>query len=328
MNHELSPAELIKRALNRLEIPERPKSLYDPVKYTLALGGKRIRPQLVLLGCGMCSGNPEDAVKAALAVELLHNFTLIHDDIMDQANSRRGKPAVHVRWDTSTAILSGDVMFNLAYQQLEHYIPENGFPPELFAQLHREFSEATRIVCEGQALDMEFETAIEVELDAYIHMITCKTAALLDASLKMGALIAGADSKTVETIGRLGLEAGIAFQIQDDLLDAVADPDKFGKRVGGDIYEGKKTWLSLEALKRTSGDERNKISAILQNALCTETDVQYVIDAYQKHGIIRDSEEAIKNHYISCLSALGQFKESPYKEAVLNLIETLSKRDN
>lgn len=328
MKPDIILSDLITRALDQLEIPERPRSLYDPVKYTLALGGKRVRPKLALIGCGMCGGDPEKAVHAALAVELLHNFTLIHDDIMDQANSRRGKPAVHVRWDTSTAILSGDVMFNMAFQQLSHYSADNGFPPALFGQLHHVFSEATRIVCEGQALDMEFETAIDVSLEEYTHMITCKTAALLDASLKMGALIAGAGNETIDTIGRLGLEAGIAFQIQDDLLDAVADPDKFGKRVGGDIYEGKKTWLSIEAVKRAEGEARNKILSVLQNPKCTEQDVSYVIGAYEKLGVIRDSEEAIKNHYISCLSALGHFEDSPYKEAIFKLIETLRNREN
>ena len=328
MNTDRLLSSLIIEALNALPVPSRPKSLYDPVCYTLGLGGKRIRPKLVMIGCGMCGGDPRQAVNAALAVELLHNFTLIHDDIMDQASSRRGKPAVHVRWDTNVAILSGDVMFNMAFQQLNHYTPENGFPPELFGQLHHIFSEATRIVCEGQALDMEFETALEVDLDDYIHMISCKTAALLDASLKMGALIAGANSETVETIGRLGLEAGIALQIQDDLLDAVADPDKFGKRVGGDIYEGKKTWLSIEALKRAQPEEKSRILAILQNFSCTEEDVRFVVDAYEKLGVLADSEEAIKNHYISCLSALRHFEDSAYKQAILHLIETLRDREN
>lgn len=328
MKSDILLTDLISKALRQLEIPERPKSLYDPVRYTLGLGGKRIRPKLVLIGCGMCGGNPQDAVKAAMAVELLHNFTLIHDDIMDQANSRRGQPTVHVRWDTSTAILSGDVMFNLAFQQLEFYSADNGFDAALFGKLHRVFSEATRIVCEGQALDMEFETSIDVPLEDYIHMITCKTAALLDASLRMGALIAGADDATIGTIGRLGLEAGIAFQIQDDLLDAVADPDKFGKRVGGDIYEGKKTWLSIEALKRAEGAEQNRILSILQNFSCTEKEVASVIAAYEKLGVIRDSEEAIKNHYISCFSAFDHFEDSPYKQALFSLVETLRNREN
>lgn len=328
MKSDIFLTDLINKALKQLHIPDRPRSLYDPVRYTLGLGGKRIRPKLVLIGCGMCGGNPQDAVKAALAVELLHNFTLIHDDIMDQANSRRGQPTVHIRWDTNAAILSGDVMFNLAFQQLEYYTPENGFDAALLGKLHRVFSEATRIVCEGQALDMEFETAIDVPLEEYIHMISCKTAALLDASLRMGALIAGASEENVDTIGRLGLEAGIAFQIQDDLLDAVADPDKFGKRVGGDIYEGKKTWLSIEALKRAKGAEQNRILSILQNFSCTEEEVAYVISAYEKLGVIRDSEEAIKNHYISCLSALDHFEETPFKQAILSLIDTLRNREN
>lgn len=323
-----NPAELAKLAIKQIHIPDRPKSLYDPVRYTMALGGKRVRPQLVLIGCGMNGGDPEKALNAAVAVELLHNFTLIHDDIMDQADSRRGQPSVHTRWDEATAILSGDVMFNMAYEQLAHYRPEHGFDSGLFLALHEVFSDATRIVCEGQAMDMEFETALTVELSHYIEMINCKTAALLEASLKMGGLISGADATAVQKLGIVGRQAGVAFQIQDDLLDAIADPKTFGKRPGGDIYEGKKTYLSILALERAGKVVRQKLSAILQNAACTESDVGYVIDAYHDLNVIIDTKEAIKNHYIACLSALDYFSESSYKKAICDLIESLKERQS
>ncbi len=323
-----NPVELAKKALAQIHIPERPKSLYDPVRYTMNLGGKRIRPQLVFIGCGMVGGDPEKAVNAAAAVELLHNFTLIHDDIMDQASSRRGQPSVHTRWDEATAILSGDVMFNMAFEQLSHYKREHGFSPDLFPALHEIFGDATRIVCEGQAMDMEFETALTVELSHYIEMISCKTAALLEASLKMGGLIGETEKNAVEKLGVVGRQAGVAFQIQDDLLDAIADPKTFGKRAGGDIYEGKKTYLSILALERADRVQKQKISAILQNSACTETDVSYVIDAYHDLKVINDTKEAIKNHYIACLSALDTFGESEYKRAICDLIESLKERQS
>jgi len=320
------PAELAIKAMTLIYIPERPKSLYDPVRYTMSLGGKRIRPQLVMIGCGMIGGDAEKALNAAAAVELLHNFTLIHDDIMDQAHSRRGQPSVHTRWDEATAILSGDVMFNMAYQQLVHYKQEHGFKENLFLGLHEVFSEATRIICEGQAMDMEFETSLDVRLEQYIEMISFKTAALLEASLIMGGLIGGADEQAIKKLGTIGRQAGIAFQIQDDLLDAIADPEKFGKRAGGDIYEGKKTYLSILAMQRAEGEQRNKISAILQNSACTQTDVEFVIESYHNLNVINDTKEAVKNHYIACLSALDYFDNSSYKRAVGKLIDSLKDR--
>jgi geranylgeranyl diphosphate synthase type II len=311
----------IEQAINRLEIPERPKSLYDPVRYTLRLGGKRIRPRLVLIGCGLAGGDINEALPAAMAVELLHNFTLIHDDIMDGATSRRGQPAVHTRWDESTAILSGDVMFNLAYEQLQKFSEA-----ALFAQLHPVFSEATRIVCEGQALDMEFESSLSVEIEDYIHMIECKTAALIRASLQMGALAGKAGDTFVSQLGTLGLAAGTAFQIQDDLLDAIADPETFGKRPGGDIYEGKKTYLSILALQRAEGGLHEKLSGILQKTDATQDEVDEVIAAYHELSVIEDTRAAIYKRYQSCHEVLDLLPESSFKTALLELIEMLKER--
>lgn len=311
----------IEQAINALNIPDRPKSLYDPVRYTLRLGGKRIRPRLVLIGCGLAGGDIKEALPAAMAVELLHNFTLIHDDIMDGATSRRGQPAVHTRWDESTAILSGDVMFNLAYEQLQKYREA-----ELFARLHSVFSEATRIVCEGQALDMEFESSLSVEIEDYIHMIECKTAALIRASLQMGGLAGGADDGFVSQLGKLGLAAGTAFQIQDDLLDAIADPETFGKRPGGDIYEGKKTYLSILALQRAKGGLHQRLSGILQKPDATQDEVDEVIAAYHELGVIEDTRTAIYTRYQSCHEVLDLLPESSFKTALLSLIEMLKER--
>lgn len=311
----------IEQAIKGLEIPGRPKSLYDPVRYTLRLGGKRIRPRLVLIGCGLAGGDIKEALPAAMAVELLHNFTLIHDDIMDGATSRRGQPAVHTRWDESTAILSGDVMFNFAYEQLQKYTDAS-----LFARLHPVFSEATRIVCEGQALDMEFESSLTVEIEDYIHMIECKTAALIRASLQMGSLVGKADDSFVSQLGTLGLAAGTAFQIQDDLLDAIADPETFGKRPGGDIYEGKKTYLSILALQRAEGTQRDAIAEVLQKNDATPHEVDGVIAEYHRLGVIEDTRTAIRERYQSCHEILDDLPGSSYKNALLQLIEMLKER--
>ncbi len=312
--------------LSKLPIPQKPSSLYDPVKYILELGGKRVRPQLVLLGCGLAGGNPEKAIPAAAAVELLHNFTLIHDDIMDGATSRRGKPTVHSRWDEATAILSGDVMFTLAFEELYYYNELNGFAPSIFPELHKLFAEAARIVCEGQAKDLDFEAMLEVTKDEYIDMISQKTAALLKASLQMGGVIAGAGQENIQQLGTIGMNAGIAFQIQDDLLDAIANPDTFGKRKGGDIYEGKKTILTILALERATSEEKSKIISILQNPNCTETDVEYVVDMFDKLGVISDTQKNIKNLYINALQALESFSDSPFKDSIKELLDKLKTR--
>ncbi len=292
------------------------------------MGGKRLRPRLVLIGCGLAGGDPEKAVPAAMSVELLHNFTLIHDDIMDQAESRRGKPTVHMRWDTSAAILSGDSMFALAMAQLDFYTAENGFTPETGLRLYRDFSQASITVCEGQAMDMDFEASLEVSLDDYLEMIRCKTAALIQTSLTMGGSVAEADEETIHELGQIGLDAGIAFQIQDDLLDATADPDKFGKRKGGDIYEGKKTWLTIQLLNRLSGEEKSKVEQILQNRASTAQDVEGVIRLYEEHGVISDAVDAIKNRYISCLERLDHFPDSTFKDEIRILMDKLTKREN
>ncbi len=286
-----------------------------------------MRPQLALLGCGLAGGEPEKALPAALAVELLHNFPLIHDDIMDEADSRRGKPTVHTKWDQNKAILSGDVMFGMAYEQLESYSSDNGFDEHVLPQLLKTFNKAVKIVCEGQAIDMDFETTLSVTLDEYLLMIKCKTAALLEASLKMGGIVSGASEENLNHLGIIGLEAGIAFQIQDDLLDATGDPDKFGKRVGGDIYEGKKTWLTISLLQRASAEDKKRVESILQNSECTESDVSFVIEMFHKYDVISDTKEAIKNHYIASLQALSHFDDSPYKDSVNALLNKLTDRE-
>lgn len=323
-----SLGKLVEKGLAELIIPEKPGSLYDPIRYTLNLGGKRLRPQLVLMGAGLAGGQPEKALKAAMAIELLHNFTLIHDDIMDDAGTRRGKPSVHTKWDNSTAILSGDAMFALAYEQLQYYTQENGFSESMYPELMKLFNRAVLVVCEGQALDLEFETALDVTQGQYLHMIGCKTAALLETSLVMGGVVAGANPQQRKHLAVIGKEAGLAFQIQDDLLDAIGDPEKFGKHPGGDIYEGKKTWLTISALEKANNQQKNEIVRVLQNSKCTENEVAYVIGMFHELGVISDTREAIKNRYLSGLQALNHFSDNPYAQAVKDLLSKLKTRES
>ncbi len=228
----------------------RPDNLYDPIRYILTLGGKRLRPVLTLISCEYFGAPYKKAMDAAVAIEVFHNFSLVHDDIMDQAPLRRGKETVHTKWDLNTGILSGDAMLILAYRYFENY------PAPLFKEMAKLFSKTAIQVCEGQQYDVDFETRDDVTVLEYIKMIEYKTAVLLGASMKMGAIVAGASVNCTNAIYNFGRDLGIAFQLQDDYLDAFGDPDTFGKQVGGDIISNKKTFLYLTALKLSDSAQR------------------------------------------------------------------------
>ena len=226
-----------------------PRNLYDPMIYIMNLGGKRVRPVLVLMAAEIFEADYKKALPAALAIETFHNFSLVHDDIMDDAPLRRGNKTVHELWDINTGILSGDAMLIYAYQLFEQYAGET------FRELAMLFSKTAIEVCEGQQYDIDFETREEVSIEQYIKMIEYKTAVLVGASLKMGAIVAGASKQDQDSIYEFGRLLGIAFQLQDDYLDAFGDPESFGKQVGGDIIENKKTFLYLTALARSERRE-------------------------------------------------------------------------
>lgn len=230
-----------------------PEQLYTPISYILSLGGKRLRPVLTLMSGEFFGATIKDCIQAALAVELFHNFSLIHDDIMDDAPLRRGQPTVHEKWNVNIGILSGDAMLIMAYQLFESY------PPHLFQELAKLFSKTAIEVCEGQQYDIEFETRDDVTVDEYLMMINFKTAVLVGASLKMGAIIAEASEASKEAIYNFGRKLGIAFQLQDDYLDAFGDPKRFGKQVGGDILAHKKTYLYLAALELSSSTQKEEL---------------------------------------------------------------------
>ena len=238
--------------------PQEPASLYDPNRYFLKLGGKRVRPVLCLMGNELFDEIGEDAWQVATAIELFHNFTLIHDDIMDRAPLRRGMPTVHEKYGDSTALLAGDVMLVKAYEYL------NSISLKYMSTIIGLFNKTAREVCEGQQLDMDFEKRKEVSFEAYLNMISLKTSVLLAASLKMGAILGGALERNQNLIGEFGRKMGLAFQVQDDYLDAFGDPEKFGKEVGGDIKANKKTFLLIYAMQKASEHQKKELDALMQ----------------------------------------------------------------
>ncbi|MGJ8759141.1 MAG: polyprenyl synthetase family protein [Polaribacter sp.] len=268
-----------------------PRNLYEPIDYILKLGGKRMRPILTLMAADIFSGGYEKAMPAALAVEVFHNFTLIHDDIMDDAPLRRGKATVHEKWDLNTGILSGDAMLILAYQYFENY------EPVVFQKLAKLFSKTALEVCDGQQLDVDFETRNDVTIDEYINMIRLKTSVLVAAALKMGAIVVETNEENADLIYDFGLNLGLAFQLQDDYLDTFGDPKTFGKQIGGDIIENKKTFLYLKSLEIASQEDKNKLS-IFYNQNLTENSlkIKEVTQIFDKNDIPALVKEQIKNY--------------------------------
>ena len=230
-----------------------PLSLYEPVDYILNLGGKRLRPVLTLIVTELFGGDYKKALPAAMAIEVFHNFSLVHDDIMDDAPLRRGRPTVHERWDVNTGILSGDVMLINSYEYFE------GYDAEILKELFKVFNKTAVEVCEGQQYDVDFETRNDVTISEYIKMIEYKTSVLIGAALKMGAIIASTTKENQDLIYEFGRNLGIAFQLQDDYLDAFGDPETFGKQVGGDIIENKKTFLYLKALELGTKNDKEEL---------------------------------------------------------------------
>lgn len=313
---------LIEHEIIELDLPKNPNSLYEPQRYILNNSGKRIRPILTMLGCGICGDDIRKSIPAAVAVELIHNFTLIHDDIMDQAESRRGKPAVHIKWDLPTAILSGDSMFVQAFIQLQKLNDSTDFK-----WLNRIFVDGINKVCEGQALDMEFGERFEVQKDQYLEMIKGKTAALTSASLMMGGIVANASVEMVDNLGVIGSSLGLAFQIQDDYLDVFGDAEKFGKKQGGDIYEGKKTFLMVTTLERCNNEEKHWLESTMNRRPLAEDSVNKIVNLYQKYGIADTAKEVMTSYYQKAENTLKSFDDSNYKEDLDRLIKFLKNRD-
>lgn len=282
---------------NRFE--QAPKGLYEPINYILNIGGKRMRPVLLLLACQMFKDDTEAALPAALAVEIFHNFTLLHDDIMDDANLRRGKATVHQKYDTNTAILSGDVMMIYAY----HYISK--LPTPLIPKALNIINRLAIGVCEGQQYDMDFETSETVTIPEYLKMIEYKTAVLLSGSMEMGALIGGANEQDARHIANFGRDIGIAFQLQDDILDTFGDPAKFGKKVSGDIIQNKKTFLVLKTLELADFADSENLRALMQTYPTDPSDkIQEVKALFQQYNIRTIAEKEMDTYLTDALAHL------------------------
>ncbi|WP_299116137.1 polyprenyl synthetase family protein [uncultured Winogradskyella sp.] len=289
-----------------------PKNLYDPVNYILNLGGKRLRPVLTLLACDCFGSDYNKALDAALSIEVFHNFSLVHDDIMDDAPLRRGEQTVHEKWDINTGILSGDVMLIMAYQLFENY------KPETFRALARLFSKTATEVCEGQQYDVDFETRDDVSIPEYLKMIEYKTAVLVGGAMKMGAIVAEASEEDQDAIYDFGRFLGIAFQLQDDYLDAFGNPETFGKQVGGDIIENKKTYLYLKAMEFASADNKTKLqdwfSSQPEDASQKIEDVKKI---FTETGAKATTKEAVEQYTEKAFSLLKMLNISEEKKQVL-----------
>lgn len=293
------------------EIPRKsPVNLYQPIEYILGLEGKRLRPVLVLLSCDLFGTDYRKAMEAALCLEMFHNFTLIHDDIMDKADIRRGKQTVHKKWDVNTGILSGDALMILSYQRLENYEGEK------YGSLMSLFNKVAIEVCEGQQLDVDFETETRVGLDDYFKMIGYKTAVLVGCALKMGAIIASADKNDQREIYEFGLHLGIAFQLLDDYLDTFGSED-FGKRIGGDIVENKKTFLYIRTLELANEADAQSLLGLYSGEINPETKVSEVKKLFQKYGVDHLLLEQIEKYTLSAFKNVERLSLDDEKKRVL-----------
>jgi geranylgeranyl diphosphate synthase type II len=298
--------------LKAQSISREPKNLYDPIIYILDLGGKRIRPVLTLMAAEVFDANYEKALPAAMAVEVFHNFSLVHDDIMDEAPLRRGEVTVHEKWDLNTGILSGDAMLILAYQYFEQY------EAPVFMELAKLFSKTALEVCEGQQWDVDFETRDDVTIAEYLKMIEYKTAVLVAAAMKMGALVAGTTKENACLIYEFGLYLGLAFQLQDDYLDAFGNPETFGKQVGGDIIENKKTYLYLKAMEFSSNDVSNKLKTLFATQPTDSTaKIEIVKEIFNTSGASKATQQAMQDFTFKAFETLDRMDISKEKKEVL-----------
>ncbi len=313
----------IGEAFTNLKFTQNPVQLYEPISYTLNLGGKRLRPALVLMSCDIFGGDIEKAVHPAMGVEIFHNFTLLHDDIMDNAPLRRGNKTVHQKWNANTAILSGDTMFVLAYE----YVAKTD--PALLPEVLDLFNDTARKVCEGQQYDMDYETQADVSIPEYMLMIRLKTAVLIACSLKLGAILAHADKTAAEKIYELGIELGLAFQLQDDFLDAFGDTAKFGKAIGGDIATNKKTYLYLKAFELAKDDMLINLSKYVSgNPIPIAEKTEGVLKIYRKLKIDEITRLEIETHHARAMEILHSFHFAPEKTSELtNLMQEMLGRE-
>ena len=311
--------DTVNQAIAAIPYPAQPHHLYEPIAYHMALGGKRIRPVLTLMACDAMGGDPSSAIDAAVGIEMFHNFTLLHDDVMDNADVRRGMPTVHRRWNDNTAILSGDTMLTIATQYVARTADW---------QVMDLFNKTAIEIYEGQQWDMDYENRNDVTVEEYIKMIRFKTSVLLGCALKTGALIADADDEQADLLYEAGVNMGLAFQLRDDMLDVWGDPATFGKEIGGDIMNNKKTFLLINAMKFAKGDDADELRHWLNDPYALRDEkVRGVTALYERLGARQLAEEAIARYNDLAVAAFSHVKMSDDdKQAFINLSNKLSGR--
>lgn len=303
---------VINKYIDNMPYDRRPMSLYEPIKYVLSLGGKRIRPTLMLLAYNMYKDDAETILPTACALETYHNFTLLHDDLMDNADMRRGNATVHKRWDANTAILSGDTMLLMAYRDMMKC--EDG----CLRKVMELFNTTTLEIDEGQQLDIEFETREDVREKEYIEMIRLKTSVLLACALKMGAILAGASDADADNLYQFGEKIGLAFQLQDDFLDVYGDPKVFGKNIGGDITSNKKTYMLINALRLAEGETKAELNRWTTAETFDRNEKVAAVTAIYNHlGIDRMAQERIESYFAEAMKYLNNVSVAPEKKAEL-----------
>jgi len=321
--HVPSLLTLIEQEIKQQTFGSQPKSLYEPIRYIMSLGGKRLRPLLAMLSYSLYKNDPEKIVKYAIIIEAFHNFTLLHDDIMDKAPLRRGKATVHEKWNVNTAILSGDVMLVKVYDQ---FLDLEG---AVLKKVLKIFNQCAAEVCEGQQWDMEFETKTKVTEAQYIEMIRLKTAVLLGFSLELGALLANADSEERQALKEFGTNIGIGFQLKDDLLDVYADKKKFGKQVGGDILANKKTYLLIKAKEKARGKDKQELEYWLRaKKFNKQKKVKAITALYDALGIARLTERKIEDYFSKGFQNLNKLKNSSQKQLLIEFTQNLINRQS
>ncbi len=294
--------DYINSEIKNINYPAEPRGLYAPIEYTLDCGGKRIRPLLTLATCDAIGGNFRNAINAALAIEMFHNFTLLHDDVMDKADVRRGRPTVHIKWDEATAILSGDAMLTMATKMVKKCSSAEYADKALSL-----FLDTAMEVYEGQQYDMDFEKREDVAVEEYIEMIRLKTSVLLGCACKMGAVMAGAEDMEQTAFYNFGVKLGLAFQLQDDYLDTFGDPAVFGKKIGGDILNDKKTWLLISALNE---DKSGRVCGLLGDTNAPEEKIEIVRNVYKELGLDVRCRELIDKYADSAIDELKSLELS------------------
>lgn len=318
--HELQ--EIIEKALKESIPKTAPFNLYQPMDYMIDGGGKRLRPLLSILSCGLISNTPLLALNAGIAIELLHNFTLMHDDIMDRSPLRRGRQTVHIHWDESTAILSGDAMIGIAYRTL---LSDFANHPDL-RSIVNEFNEGLIAVCEGQAMDIEYSKKTDISIDDYLLMIEFKTAKLLQAAIACGAMAAQAEKDDVNQLKEFALYVGLAFQLQDDLLDLTAEQTEFGKSIGQDIVEGKKTFMMLLLRHKIGEQQHPLVQRFFDEHGLPLSYVSQIMELLQEYGIIEETKAKIKDYTMKAKKILSNFPANIYRESLISLTDSLSTR--